>query len=223
MDDRIEVASSPCGGGEAEFGFPRMLPEIAALVLAGGEGRRMGGGKQARLLGSRCLLDYAIASATRHGGPVAIGVRDPAQAPPGREFVIDSERAVGPLAGLVAGLAWAERSGALFLLTVPCDAPFLPGDLAERLLDRLRQTGAMVALPMSAGRLHPSCGLWRIDALMHTAAYIATGRTSLHGFTELVGLAVEDWGAPERDPFFNVNTLEDLAIAKGWLTQPHLE
>jgi molybdopterin-guanine dinucleotide biosynthesis protein A len=139
------------------------------------------------------------------------------------EFVIDSERAEGPLAGLVAGLAWAERSGASFLLTVPCDAPFLPGDLVVRLLDRLRQTGAIAALPMSAGRLHPSCGLWRIDALMDAAAYIATGRTSLRGFAELVGLAVEDWGAPERDPFFNVNTLEDLAIAKGWLGQPHLE
>jgi molybdopterin-guanine dinucleotide biosynthesis protein A len=200
-----------------------MLPEIAALVLAGGEGRRMGGGKQARLLGSRRLLDYAIASATRHGGPVAISVRDPAQAPPGVEFVIDSERAEGPLAGLVAGLAWAERSGASFLLTVPCDAPFLPGDLAVRLLDRLRQTEAMVALPLSAGRLHPSCGLWRIDALMHAAAYIATGRASLHGLAEFVGLAVEDWGAPERDPFFNVNTPEDLAIAKVWLAQPHLE
>ena len=183
----------------------------------------MGGCKSERLLGARRLLDYAIDVAGRHGGLVAIGVRDAAQARSDTDFVVDAASVRGPLASLVAGLAWAVRSAAPFLLTVPCDAPFLPSDLAGRLHNRLRQAGAMAALPRSAGRLHPSCGLWRTHASKQALAYIATGRSSLQGFADFIGFAVEDWGAPSRDPFFNVNTPEDLAIAEARLAQPHLE
>lgn len=195
------------------------LPDVAALVLAGGEGRRMGGGKPHRALGPRRLLDHAIAAAGRHGGPVAVSVREAKQAPASIDLVIDSRYVEGPLAGLLAGLAWAEDLAAPFLLTLPCDAPFLPRNLAQRLLGRLRQTGAVAALPMSAGRLHPSCGLWRVDALRQAAVFTATGRSSLLGFAAFLGFTVEDWGVPARDPFFNVNTPADLAVAEAWLAE----
>lgn len=195
------------------------LHDIAALIFAGGDGRRLGGQKPTRQLGGRSLLTYAIDAAARHGGRVAIGVRDPRQVDGvgDTELIVDAPGVGGPLASLAGGLAWAERNGARYLLTVPCDAPFLPWNHAARLLGCLLRNDAAAALPRSIGQLHPSCGLWRIDAGRRLPAYLECGRTSLRGFAEHVGFAVEDWGAPARDPFFNVNTPEDLEIAESWL------
>lgn len=199
--------------------------DIAVLVLAGGEGRRMGGGKAGRMLAGRRLLDRAIAAARRCGGAVAVGVRSPEQFADPRDIarVVDCEGIGGPLASLAAGLAWAASGGAGSLLAIPCDAPFLPRDLGVRLSMRARVSGATVAIPSSCGRLHPACGLWRVHALARLPAYLAGKGRSLIGFAEHLDYAVEDWGAPACDPFFNVNTPQDLAIAEAWLAQAHFE
>jgi molybdopterin-guanine dinucleotide biosynthesis protein A len=127
----------------------------------------------------------------------------------------------GPLASLTAGLRWAQSRGAAFLLTLPCDAPFLPVDLVGRL--RARIDASASAIPSSGGQLHPTCGLWRVSADDQLAPYLKTGRRSLVGFAEWSGHAVEPWEGAPRDPFFNVNTPEDLARAEAWLSQPHFE
>lgn len=196
------------------------------LVLAGGAGVRMGGAKPERTLGGRRLIDYALDAARGYGGPAAIGARTVAQAPhcDGFGVVVDDAGLEGPLAALAAGLRWARAQGVDFLLTLPCDAPFLPDDLAVRLRSCATRTGSQVVVPASAGRLHPACGLWRTAALEHLPDYIASGRRSLIGFAGHVGLVAEEWAAPAgRDPFFNVNTPADLAHAEAMLAQPHLE
>lgn len=197
--------------------------EIATLVLAGGDGRRIGGAKSQRLLNGRRLLDFALDAARRTGGPVAVGVRSRTRGDNlgGAEIVLDSPEIEGPLASLTAGLRWACSHEACFLLTLPCDAPFLPVDLAGRLRARIDSSAS--AIPSSGGQLHPACGLWRVSALDQLAAYLKTGRRSLVGFAEWGGYAAEPWEGAPRDPFFNVNTPEDLARAEAWLSQPHLE
>ena len=64
---------------------------------------------------------------------------------------------------------------------------------------------------MSDGRLHPVCGLWRVASRERLEAYLATGRSSLRGFAEHVGLREVAWEVAGPDPFINLNTLEDLA------------
>lgn len=185
----------------------------------------MGGAKPERMLAGRRLIDHAINAARRYGEQVAIGLRaaDQISAPDDLECVIDQPGIDGPLAGLAAGIAWAKRVRARCLLTIPCDAPFLPHDLARRLQTRLETSSAAVVLPASHGRWHPSSALWRVGVLDQLPHYLASKRRSLIGLAEHVGHAVEDWGAPECDPFFNVNTPEDLSTAESWLVQPHLE
>lgn len=202
-----------------------LLPAVATLLMAGGDGSRIGGAKPKRRLNGRRLVDFVLEIADAVGGPVAIGVRRKDQLADCGEvaFVLDAMGAEGPVASLAAGLQWAQAHGAIFLLTLPCDAPFLPRDLAGRLFSRIEADAANVALPRSFGWLHPSCGLWRASVLSRLHAYFATGGRSLIGFAEHVGYATEDWGAPERDPFFNVNTPEDLAQACSRLAHPHLE
>lgn len=224
MAENLEVASSPCAAAEDDWGFASGL-DLVVLVLAGGEGKRMGGAKPERMLAGRRLIDHAINAARRYGEQVAIGLRaaDQISAPDDLECVIDQPGIDGPLAGLAAGIAWAKRVRARCLLTIPCDAPFLPHDLARRLQTRLETSSAAVVLPASHGRWHPSSALWRVGVLDQLPHYLASKRRSLIGLAEHVGHAVEDWGAPECDPFFNVNTPEDLSTAESWLVQPHLE
>jgi molybdenum cofactor guanylyltransferase len=177
---------------------------IAVLVLAGGEGRRIGGGKPARLLGGMTLLDRALAMARRWSDDVAISVRGAG----GPGFIEDAPDIEGPLGGLAAGLRHGWLAGRA-LLTIPCDMPFLPGDLPERL------TGNAVAtLAASGGHVHPVCALWRPGAQDGLPAYLASGRRSLKGFAEAVGCNLADWPAAPFDPFFNVNDEADLARAE---------
>jgi molybdopterin-guanine dinucleotide biosynthesis protein A len=223
MSEFTDVASSPCGGTAIDLGFePSAFPCV--LVLAGGAGSRIGGAKPDRTLAGHRLIDHAIQIARRNGRCVAVGLRTPEQVKlEGTDTVVDASNLEGPVASLAAGLAWAKDCGADLLLTLPCDAPFLPRDLAKRLQARLRTSGAAVVLPESHGRVHPSCAIWRTRVIAQLPTYLSSRRRSLTGFAEHVGYAVEDWGSPARDPFFNVNTPEDLSIAEAWLAQPHFE
>ncbi len=226
-DAMIAVASSPCNANEKTLGFTPTegVGDVAAFVLAGGEGRRMGGGKPARRLAGRPLLSFALDAARRHGGPIAIGVRWQDQIAPqaGVETITDTPDIAGPLAALSAGLQWAHARGRRYMLSIPCDAPFLPRDLAARLYARARREDAGVVLPSSLERLHPACGLWRTDIGPALSAYAQTGRASLTGLAETVGYAVEAWSPGAPDPFFNLNTPDDLVVAEERLAQPHFE
>jgi molybdopterin-guanine dinucleotide biosynthesis protein A len=119
-------------------------------------------------------------------------------------LLIDPPELAGPLAGLASALN-VERE---FVLTIPCDMPFLPDDLPDRLVPALAGHGA--ALAASDGRVHPVCGLWRTAARTRLASYAAAGRRSLIGFAEAIGYVAVAWPA---DVLFNVNTDHDLAEA----------
>ena len=194
----------------------RTPDDIAVVVLAGGEGRRIGGGKPLRMLGGETLLARALRQAAGCSDRVALAVRDPAQVgAPGDVAMISDAPVEGPLGGLAAALGWARDQGRAAVLTLPCDMPFVPPDLAERLGEGIE--GHAVVLAASGERLHPVCGLWRVDALDQLPAYAASGRRSLRGFAEAVGFTAVDWPASPADPFFNVNTTEDLAEAEARL------
>ena len=170
---------------------------MRVVILAGGEGRRIGGGKPLRTLGGVTLLDRALAIARAWSDEVLVA--DGSTDMPGIE---------GPL-GAIAG---ALVLGGDFL-TIPCDMPFLPGDLPERLAD----TQEAAAVAESGGRLHPVCALWRARGAQGLDAYLASGRRSLHGFAETVGYAAVAWPVDPVDPFFNVNDEKDLARAEEML------
>ncbi|NWH07435.1 MAG: molybdenum cofactor guanylyltransferase [Alphaproteobacteria bacterium] len=192
---------------------------IATLILAGGLGARIGGAKPMRLLNERPLLDWVREAARMQGDPLAISVRDDTWegSAPELERVRDADAIQGPLAALAAGLAWARGQGARYLLTLPCDTPFLPGDLSARLRAASVRSQKPVALPQSAGRLHPACGLWRTDIGLNPEDFKQGTRSSLIGLASRMGFAAATWCAIPFDPFFNINAESDLAEAEALL------
>ena len=188
------------------------MRDVAVVILAGGEGRRIGGEKPLRLLGERRLIDRAIELAGRWSSTVAVAVRDFSQAPSLAAELIEDEAIEGPLGGLAAGLKFARTEGLPFLLTIPADMPFLSPDLPDRLSAAIGEAGCAVA--GSGGHRHPVCALWRTSALSRLDAYLSSYGRSLKGFAALVGAVEVEWPGGRDDPFFNINSPGDLAEAE---------
>ena len=187
--------------------------KLAVGILAGGEGKRIGGKKPLRLLGGMSLLDRALDYASALSKPFVVAVRDKGQVGQADIPVIPDDPAIdGPIAGLVSALRFAHDEGAGAVLTIPTDMPFLPSDLAGRLGEALWPNGAAIAC--SCDHLHPVCGLWSTGALHSVPQYLASGRRSLKGFAEAVGYAAVEWPTYPVDPFFNINSQRDLAQAE---------
>jgi molybdopterin-guanine dinucleotide biosynthesis protein A len=170
------------------------------VILAGGEGSRIGGNKPQRLLGGETLLERALRRARSWSDEVLIAARAGGD-------LADDPAIAGPLGGVAAALALGGD-----VLTIPCDMPFLPEDLPTRLT-----SAAAATVAASGGRLHPVCALWRAGARNGLADYLATGRRALTGFAEAVGHVVVEWPIEPFDPFFNVNDEADLARADALL------
>ena len=187
---------------------------FAVVILAGGSGNRMGGGKAQRLLGGQTLLARAVHKARTWSPHIALALRKNSQ----MASVADIERIndipgiAGPIAGLAAALAFAERKGCVAVLTMPCDMPFLPDDLAERLTDASENAGATLA--SCNDRLQPMCALWPVSAHDDLQAYLDSEDRSLTGFAKSLGYVAISWPSECADRFFNINTPKDLEIAE---------
>ncbi len=196
--------------------------DTLGVVLAGGLARRMGGGdKPLRVLGGRTLLDRVIARLAPQVAAVAINAQgDPTRfAAHGLPVVPDSlPEHPGPLAGVLAGLDWAaaQRPDLPWVLSVAGDGPFLPSDLAARLHMARATAGTPLACARSAesGQTHPTIGLWPVALRGELRAALAAGIRRVERFTTAQGCAHADWPRGPVDPFFNVNTPEDLAEAE---------
>ncbi|MFZ4607317.1 MAG: molybdenum cofactor guanylyltransferase [Caulobacter sp.] len=188
-----------------------MTPDLLVVVLAGGEGRRMGGRKPLRLFRGQSLLAHALDRAFSWSPRVVVSVRSSDQVGPiSTPVLLDAPDIGGPLAGLSAALTFAGREGASRLLTLPCDMPVLPDDLARR-LDKALVAGLGAAMASCAGRLHPVCTVWDVAAQAGLPPYLAGGGSSLRGFAEAVGMTTAVWAAECAPAFENINTPIDLA------------
>lgn len=198
---------------DARFEHPS---PIVAVVLAGGQARRMGGGDKALLLlAERTLLDHVLARVGPQVDEVVLNANgDLARfAHCGLPVVADGIGA-GPLAGVLAGLRWAQlhRRGA-DVLAVPTDTPFLPDDLVVRL--RAERGTAALACVSSGGRLHPVIGLWPVALADALEASLRGGERRVEAWMKGQGLAEVAFDVgPDGDPFANLNTPEDLASAE---------
>jgi molybdopterin-guanine dinucleotide biosynthesis protein A len=190
--------------------------ELAVAVLAGGEGSRIGGGKPLTKLGGKTLVERAFERAGNWSNCTVVSLRSADQVEPlGLPWIVDVPGIDGPLAGLASALEWARRQGANALLTIPCDMPFLPDELPQRLIAGIGEMGAAIAA--SGGNLHPVCGLWRTAALAEISAYCSSGKRSLQGFARHIGFAEVEWPSEPSNPFFNINSPADLATAEALL------
>ena len=194
---------------------------IPGVLLAGGLARRMGGGdKPMRQIGGAAILARVIARLKPQCDGLILNANgDPARfASFGLPVIPDSVTGFpGPLAGILAGLDWAaeNRPDAARVLSAAADCPFLPRDLVARLHRARIEQNAELAVAASGGQSHPVIGLWSValrEELRH--ALVIEDIRKIDRWTARYRLATVTWVTEPLDPFFNANTVDDLAQAE---------
>ena len=192
---------------------------IPAVILAGGLSRRMGGGDKAlRPLAGQPVLGHVIDRLRPQVAALALNANGDATRFAGFGLPVVADDAAdfaGPLAGILAAFDWAAQTHptASAVLTVPADTPFLPRDLAAR----LAAAGAP-ALARSGGRIHPVVGLWPLALRADLRrALRAEGLRKVEDWTARLAPSLVDFEAAPVDPFFNINTPDDLELAEALL------
>lgn len=186
-----------------------MKQSVSTVILAGGQGSRIGGDKALKLLRSRPLVDWAHAALAPQSAEVLISANENVTAYQhlGCRVIGDEQPGLGPLAGLAAAMRIARHE---LVACVPCDTPFLPRDLMARLHAALLATGGDAAFAAAGGRRHFTVALYHRRVLPQLDDYLAAGGRKVGDWLEMVHaseVAFDDAAA-----FANVNSQDDLAL-----------
>jgi molybdopterin-guanine dinucleotide biosynthesis protein A len=196
---------------------------IPGVVLAGGRSSRMGRDKASVALAGRTLLDRVIDQLTPQVSAIAVNA-DVTPDICNRPFIPDIiPGKAGPMAGIHAAMAYGATLPAVtHIVTVSVDSPFFPVDLVDWLAAAI-DTPNKIAVATSEGRIHPVFGLWAVSLAGDLETWIASDEKHRvrdfllrHDVTE-VAFPLRPTRASLLDPFFNVNTPDDLAEAERWL------
>lgn len=189
--------------------------DTAGLILAGGQGRRMGGvDKGLQLLRDRPMVEWVLDRLAPQVADIVINANQnqDTYARYGHAVVGDEIGGfAGPLAGLHAGLKSTTRR---FILTVPCDSPFLPTDLQARLHAASIATNADLAVAKTGDQAHPVFALVRTSVLPHLEAFLRGGGRKIdfwYATLNVVEVPFDD----EADAFSNINTRDELRAHEG--------
>jgi molybdenum cofactor guanylyltransferase len=198
-----------------------MTVQIPVVILAGGLATRMGGGDKGlrRVAGVR-LIDRVIARLAPQCGALALNANgDPARfADLGLPVLPDSLSGhPGPLAGVLAGMDWAAGLGAEAIVTAAADTPFFPVDLVARLQEGAGPSGLCLAASVDpSGKVYrqPTFGLWPTALRQDLREALEGGLRKIVLWTDSHGAGQAVFDAVPFDPFFNINTPEDIIEAE---------
>jgi molybdopterin-guanine dinucleotide biosynthesis protein A len=206
-----------------------MLPRnIVGVVLAGGQSRRFGGGDKGFAdLDGRPVLFHVIENFRPQVGSLILNANGDAErfAQFGLDVVSDNESpGHGPLSGILAALDWTKchAPDCSAVATVSTDVPFLPPDLVERLHEE--RSDDEVAIATSAGRRHPTVAIWPLSArsaVAHSLGESAFSANALAAKLNAVAVSfpMREIAGRSVDPFFNINTPDDLATARALISK----
>jgi len=184
--------------------------QITGLILAGGQGQRMGGvDKGLQMFRGKRLVDHVYERLAPQVGGIIINANQNHDAYKtfGVRVVSDAiGNFAGPLAGLHAGLSVSRRP---YLATVPCDSPFVPEDLVERLMARLNASGAMIAVATTGGRPEPVFCVVQSSVLESLTVFLKSGGRKVYDWYASLPLVEVDFD-DQAEAFRNINTREEL-------------
>jgi molybdopterin-guanine dinucleotide biosynthesis protein A len=202
--------------------------QIAGVILAGGRSRRFGGGdKGLSDLGGKPVLAHVIERFQPQVGRLVLNANGDMSrfADFGLDVISDNESPEhGPLSGVLAALDWATQQNADFkaVVTVSTDVPFLPSDLVQK-LESAR--GAGVAIASSGGQRQPTIAIWPLSVRPSIVEALHRSALSVDALAAKLNAVIVEF--PDReisgahiDPFFNINTQNDLAHARALIGQP---
>ncbi len=192
--------------------------DITAVILAGGKARRMDGEDKGLInLNGRAMIDYIISALRPQAGNIIINAnRNPQQygiygLPVVADMLGDY---FGPLVGMATGMHTTDRP---YIVTVPCDSPFIPGTLVETLFRSLDEQQADISVAHDGTRMQPVFALLRCELLPGLLAYLDEGGRKIDTWYDQQRLAIADF-SDTPDTFLNLNTPEDKLALENRMT-----
>jgi len=200
--------------------------DIPGIILAGGLSRRMGGGDKGLLmLGETNIIERVINKISPQVGSLAININGDSSRFPDYKLPIipDSIKGyLGPLSGILAGMEWAFKNGNRYIATVAADTPFLPDDLIKRLHAMVKSKNLNIGIAASrilSGDdvfIHPTFGIWEVALKDDLRDALANDTRKIMFWAKKFKLDYYYFDTSDKlsDPFFNINTPDDLEEAK---------
>lgn len=196
-----------CGAGKPA---PTQLA-ITTVILAGGLGTRIGGAKGLQLLHGRTLIDWVLDAVSRQSEEVLINVNGEHDAYVRfvRRIIADQTPDwAGPLAGLQSAMRYARHD---WVVSAPCDTPFLPDDLIAQLFAALGANAAEAAVAVVEGKRQPAIALYHKSVLPRLDAYLASGGRKVRDWQDTLQLSEVVFD--NAIAFTNINSPDDLTRA----------
>ncbi|WP_069298752.1 molybdenum cofactor guanylyltransferase MobA [Neptunicoccus sediminis] len=200
------------------------MNDPVGVILAGGLATRMGGGDKGLIaLDGVSLLGRVRVRLQRQLDTVILNANGDPERFEGLGLPVQPDTVAGyagPLAGVLAGMDWAAGQGASHIVTVAADTPFFPRDLVVRLQGAGNDLAMAVTPDPERGLArHPTFGLWPVAAREDLRAALNDGLRKVVQWTAPRGCAQVEFAATPYDPFFNVNTPEDLKRAEAMIAE----
>ncbi len=190
--------------------------KIAGVILAGGRGSRIGKANKALLtLGGKTLVCHVLDRLAPQMPLIGINANRDLKAF-ALPIVADGiGGSIGPLDGILGAINFAVQHGCTHALTVSVDTPFIPMALVEKLSEK---SADQIVIASSNSRVHYTCGLWPVNYCAGLKSFVFSSKSlKLMDYLQQVGFVEADFAGNSPDPFFNINTPEDLAAAARWL------
>ena len=197
---------------------------IPGCILAGGNARRLGGqGKALIKLSNKNLLDLVIEKLEDQVSILAINTRNKNIKLNDNythiEDTIKENGGAGPLAGILSAIIWAKhiRPQEKYVLTVPVDCPFIPSDLVNNLYSSVLDNNFDIVVASSNHNVHPVIAIWSYKLISPLEVAMKKGIRKIDLFTSACNVKTINWNVNNIDPFFNINSPEDLLLANSYI------
>ena len=193
---------------------------ILGSILAGGKSKRMGKDKLFLNLNNKTLIEYTIIKVKKYLKDLIIITNSENEFFSKNNLItvkdcIDGQ--LGPLVGILTAMKWAKENSPKYswVATFPCDTPFFPESIISKFIEESKKKESLILCASSHGRKHNIFGLWSLDLYDKLKNDLINKKIrKVQDWTEKNKIKNLEFQFKDYDPFFNINTEEDLKFAK---------
>ncbi len=191
---------------------------ILPVVLAGGKSKRFGEDKSQVKLGEKILIDYILSELIDEFKEVLIVANDPIKHLSSDNIIKieDFKKDLGPLGGIFTAMKWAKDNNKSYkwIASFPSDTPFFNKSIFNSFLKKINEKESELFFMRCNEKRHNIFGLWSIDLIDQLEKDLETGSRKVENWANKIGVKTINMSFEKEDPFFNINTKEDLKKAE---------
>ena len=191
---------------------------ILGTVLAGGKSQRFGEDKSQVKLNGKLLINYILSEIEDEFKEILIVTNSQIAFQKSKKIstIKDFKKGQGPLGGVLSAMKWAKEKNSDYkwISTFPVDTPFFKKEILKKFLSEINLEESKLFFIKSNNTRHNIFGMWSIDLMKKLEEDLNKGHKKVETWANSIGVKIINMEFMYEDPFFNINTKDDLEIAK---------